>query len=231
MVMSNRHEGANWAAVVALLLVTGCGGGGGGGAADTPSATQNLQAAPTPSQPWDVSSTTLTATDSSGNTYSATYSSTSGGTGMFNGQSANTSLIALTVSENGAVIATEDSTAYYLATPYTPLGSSGTTNGVAWVAVITSYTPLPSTLTVGASGPLSSANYQDGMGNVIGSLTETYTVTADSPDALLLNIDAAGTINGVQETETLTYAIPSDGSAATLVGAQITLNGVTLTFQ
>jgi hypothetical protein len=229
MAISSRHDSVKWAAVVSVLLFNGCGGGGSG--SDTPSPMQNLQSAPTPSQPWDVSSTTLMATDSSGNSYSATYSSTPGGSGMFNGQTANTSLIGLTVSENGTVIATEDSTAYYLATPYTPLGDSGTTSGMAWVAVITGYTPLPSMLTVGASGPLSSATYQDGMGNVIGSLTETYTVTADSPDALFLNVDAAGSINGVQETETLTYSIPSDGSAATLVQVQITLNGTTLTFQ
>ena len=48
------------------------------------------------------------------------------------------------------------------------------------------------------------------MGNTIGSLTKTYTVTADSPTAVFLNIDAAGSINGVQETETLTYSVASD---------------------
>jgi hypothetical protein len=68
------------------------------------------------------------------------------------------------------------------------------------------------------------------MGSNIGSLTETYTVTADSPNALLLNIDAAGSINGVQETETLTYSVASDGTVQALVRAQITVNGTTLTF-
>jgi hypothetical protein len=150
---------------------------------------------------------------------------------MFNGQNANTVMIGLTVSENGTVLATENSTAYYLANPYSPLGLSGTTSGTAWTATITGYNPLPSTLTVGASGPLDSATYTDGMGNNIGSLTETYTVTADSPDAVFLNIDAAGTINGVQETETLTYAVASDGTVQAFVQAQITVNGTTLTFR
>jgi hypothetical protein len=150
---------------------------------------------------------------------------------MFNGQNASTSAIALTISENGAVVATEDSTAYYLVSPYSPLGLSGTTNGTAWTATITSYTPLPSMLTVGASGPLDSVTYTDGMGNNIGSLTETYTVTADSPNALFLNVDAAGSVNGVQETETLTYSVASDGTLQALVQAQITINGTTLTFQ
>jgi len=176
-----------------------------------------------------ISSTTLTATDGSGNTYTITYSSTPGGMAMFNGQSANTSAITLTVSKNGTVVATEDSTAYYLVNPYSPLGLSGTTSGVAWTAVITGSTPTPSTLTVGASGSLSTAIYMDGMGNTIGSLTETYTVTADSPTAVFLNIDAAGSINGVQETETLTYSLAGDGAVA-LVQAQITFNGTTLTF-
>jgi hypothetical protein len=149
----------------------------------------------------------------------------------FNGQSASASMIALTVSENGAVVATEDSTAYYLTNPYSPLGLSGTTSGVAWTAVINGGSSLVSTmLTVGDSGTLYSFTYMDGMGNTIGSLTENYTVTADSPTALFLNIDAAGSINGVQETETLTYAVASDGTVQALVQAQITVNRTTLTF-
>jgi len=213
--------------VVVALVMTGCGGGGGGPNPPTPQ--QNLQSARAPSEPMTISSTTLTATDGSGNTYTITYSSTPGGMAMFNGQSANTSAITLTVSKNGTVVATEDSTAYYLVNPYSPLGLSGTTSGVAWTAVITGSTPTPSTLTVGASGSLSTAIYMDGMGNTIGSLTETYTVTADSPTAVFLNIDAAGSINGVQETETLTYSLAGDGAVA-LVQAQITFNGTTLTF-
>lgn len=213
--------------VVGALVMTGCGGSGGG--SNSPAPQQNLQSARAPSQPMGTPSTTLTATDMSGNSYTATYSSTPGGMAMFNGQNANTLTIALSVSKNGAVVATEDSTAYYLTNPYSPLGLSGTTNGVAWTATITGYTPLPSTLTVGALGPLDSATYTDGMGHNIGSLTETYTVTADSPSAVFLNIDAAGSINGVQESETLTYSVAGDGTAA-LVQAQITVNGTTLTF-
>ncbi len=68
------------------------------------------------------------------------------------------------------------------------------------------------------------------MGNDIGSLTETYTVTADGANALFLNINAAGSINGVQETETLTYSVASDGTVQALVQVQITVNGTTLTF-
>lgn len=214
------------ALLLTVLVTAGCGGGGSSNPAPQP----NLKSAMAPAQPMDVSSTTLTATDSSGNTYTVVYSSAPGGMAMFNGQNASTSTIGLTISENGAVLATEDSTAYYLTTPYSPLGLSGTTSGTAWTAVINSYTPLPSTLTVGGSGALSSATYYDGMMTAIGSLTETYTVTEDSPTDLFLNIDAAGTINGVQETETLTYSIASDGTVQALVQAQVTVNGTTLTF-
>jgi hypothetical protein len=68
------------------------------------------------------------------------------------------------------------------------------------------------------------------MGINLGSVTETYTVTADSPTAVFLNINAVGTVNGVQESETLTYSIGSDGTVQALVQAQITLNGTTVTF-
>jgi hypothetical protein len=213
--------------LITVLAIAGCGGGGG---SSNPSPQQNLQSARTPSQPMTIPSTTLSATDSSGNTYTINYSSTPGGMAMFNGQSASTSMIGLTVSENGAVVATEDSTAYYLTSPYSPLGLSGTTSGVAWTAVVTGSSLIPTMLTVGESGSLYSFIYRDGMGNTIGSLTETYTVTADSPSALFLNIDAAGSINGVQETETLTYSVASDGTVQALVQAQITFNGTTLTF-
>jgi hypothetical protein len=215
--------------VISALMTAGCGGGGGG--SNSPAPQQNLQSARAPSQPMDIPATMLTATDSSGNTYTINYSNTPGGMATFNGQTASTSMISLTVSENGAVVATEDSTEYYLTSPYSLLGLSGTTGGVAWTAVVTGSSPIPTMLTVGTSGSLYSYVYRDGMGNTIGSLTETYTVTADTTTALFLNIDAAGTINGVQETETLTYLVASDGTVPALVEAKITVNGTTLTFQ
>jgi hypothetical protein len=213
--------------IVSALLVADCGGGGGGGYAPP----QNLQSAPAPSQPINVTSKTLMATDSSGNSWAATFSSVPGGMATFNGHNANTSVVALTVSKSSVVVVTANSTEYYLSNPYSPLGISGTTNGVAFTFLYTSYTPLPSTLSVGGSGPLSSGNYYTYSGGpVIGSLTQTYTVTEDSPTALFLNIDSAGSLNGVQESETDTYSVDTSG-AATLVKAQITVNGTTLTFQ
>jgi hypothetical protein len=222
-----RKLPATFPALITILAIAGCGGGAGG---SNPAPQQNLQSARMPSQPMTIPPTMLSATDGSGNTYTINYSCTPAGMAMFNGQNASTSMIALTVSENGAVIATEDSTAYYLTNPYSPLGLSGTTGGAAWTAVATGSSLVPTMLRVGDSGSLYTFTYMDGMGNTIGSLTETYTVTADSPGALFLNIDAAGSINGVPETETLTYAVASDGTVQALVQAQITFNGTTLTF-
>jgi hypothetical protein len=213
--------------IVSALLVADCGGGGGGGYAPP----QNLQSAQAPSQPINVMSKTLMATDSSGNSWTAAFSSVPGGMATFNGQSANTSVVALTVSKSGVLVVTSDSTEYYLSNPYAPLGISGTANGVPFTFLYTSFTPLPSTLSVGGSGPFSSGNYYTYHGGpVIGSLTQTYTVTEDSPTALFLNIDSAGSLNGVQESETDTYSVTASG-AATLVKAQLTVNGTTLTFQ
>lgn len=193
-------------------------------------AQQNLKSASTPAQPWTVGSTTLRGTDSSGNTYSVTYSETPGGMAMFNGQNANTSTITLSISRNGVLVATESSTAYYLTNPFSPLGVSGNTAGTSWTAVITSYTPLPTTLMAGTSGPFSAATYYDGMNHVIGSLTQTYSVREDSPTALFLDINGTGSLNGVQETETLTFAVAANGTIAALTQAQITVNGTTLIF-
>jgi hypothetical protein len=216
-------------ALASASMTGGCGGGGSDYSSSNPQPTQNLQTATPPAQPWTIPSTTLTATDSSGNTYSVTASNTPGGSMTFNGQIADSSVLALSVSENGTAVSTDDTTAYYLTDPYSPLGFSGTTNGVAWTAIVTSYTPFPATLTVGSSGSLMSANYEDSMGNVIGGLTETYTVTADTPTDLLLNIDASGSVNGTSVSETLTYSITSSG-ALSLAQAQITVNGITLNF-
>ena len=213
--------------LITAVVLAGCGGGGSG---SNPVPQQNLQSARMPAQPMDIPSTMLSATDSSGNVYTVSYSVTSGGMAMFGGQNASTSMIALSVSENGTVVATEDSTAYYLTNPYSPLGLSGMSNGAAWTASITGSSLVPTMLNVGDSGTLYSFTYMDGMGTTIGSLTETYTVTADSPTAVFFNVMAAGSINGVQETETLTYAVAKDGTVEGLVRAQLTVNGTTLTF-
>jgi hypothetical protein len=207
----------------------GAGGGAGGGVGGSMPQAQNLEAVPAPQEPFNIPSTTLTAT-SGGNSYTAIYSQTpNNGTTMFDGQAAYSSTISLTIAENGSTIATEVSTAYYLESPYVPLGLSGTVNGTAYTFLFTSTNPYPSTLTVGSSGPLGSGTYYlSGTNDAVGSLTETYSVTALNSTYLLVTTYGSGTVNGSSVNETITYAVKSAGTVA-LDSVQLTVNGTALT--
>jgi hypothetical protein len=225
-----------------LIVLTACGGGGGNGGngGSVGSATQSspppqiLQSAPAPQEPFDIPSTTLVA-NSGGKSYTAIYSETpNNGTTMFDGREANSSTVSLTVTENGAPIATEIDTAYYLESPYQPLGMSISANGRQFDFLYNSTDPLPSTLNAGNSGPLGSGTYyvvntNDG----IGSLTETYSVAAwDNSSTLLLTTYATGTLNGQLVNETITYVlIPSSPpSPPILASVEVIVNGTQLTF-
>jgi hypothetical protein len=223
--------------VLGLILValTSCGGGGGGGVSTNASApqtpqTQVLQSVPAPQEPFDIPSTTLTAS-SGGKSYTAIYSETpNNGTTMFDGQEANSSTISLTVTENGAPIATEIDTAYYLENPYQPLGMSISANAGQFDFLYNSTDPLPSTLTAGNSGPLGSGTYyvintNDGAG----ALTETYSVAAwNNSSTLLLTTYATGTLNGQMVNETITYVL--NGGPPILSSVEVIVNGTQLTF-
>src|SRR5580704_19632035 len=152
---------------LSLVALTSCGGdaGGGGGMSTNASAPvvgvagEILQSAPAPQEPFDIPSTTLVA-NSGGKSYTAIYSETpNNGTTTFDGREANSSTISLTVTENGAPIATEIDTAYYLESPYQPLGMSISVNGRQFDFLYNSTDPLPSTLNAGSSGPLGSGTY------------------------------------------------------------------------
>ena len=220
------------AALAATGLLCACGGGGGG--------SDNLQSAQAPSLPIYVAGTTLKATDSSGNTWTATYSSTAAGTTMVNGQVAYGTAISFTVQRNATVIDTESVSESALMNPYSPLGLEiqfGSLPGRISPGTVTSYDPLPSTLTVGESGTLSSGTF----GSSSYTFTETYSVTQDSPTTLFLNIHLAypdfglfhgeASLTGLYSgTSTITYSITGSG-VATLAEIQTTINGTTLTFQ
>ncbi len=216
-----------------LAALAACGGGGGygggGGGGSMPQA-QNLEAAPAPQEPFNIPSTTLTAT-SGGNSYTAIYSQTpNNGTTMFDGPVDYSSAVSLANTENGSTIGTEVSTAYYLESPYEPLGLSGTVSGTAYTFLFTSTNPYPSTLTVGSSGPLGSGTYYlSGTNDAVGSLTETYSVTAYNSSILLLTTYGSSTVNGSSVNETITYTVNSSGTVA-LQSVQLTVNGMALTF-
>ena len=229
-------------AVLVLLSVAGAcviASCGGGGASESAAAPHDLQSAQAPSLPIYVPGTTLKATDSSGNAWTATYSSTAAGTSTFNQQVAYATAIYFTVSRGATVVDSESITEFSLMSPYSPLGLAETFSslpGRLSVRTTTSHDPLPSTLTVGESGPLSSGN----SGNCC-AFTQTYSVTPDSPSALFLNMQLAFPDFGLEHgeasftglysgTSTITYAISGSG-AATLVKIQVTINGTALTFQ
>jgi hypothetical protein len=218
--------------LASACVVASCGGGGG--------ASENLQSAQAPSLPIYAPGTTLTATDSSGNTWTATYSSTAGGTTTFNGQVAYETSTSFTVSREATVLDSESTTQYALMNPYSPLGLViyfDSLPGRLSPSSVTSYDPLPSTLTAGESGSLSSGTF----GSSPYTFTETYSVTPDSPTALFLNIHLVypdfglfhgeASLTGLYSgTSTITYSITASG-AATLAKIQVTINGTTLTFQ
>ncbi len=141
---------------------------------------QNLESALAPAEPFNIPSATMT-TSSGGNSYTAIYSETpNNGTTMFDGKEANSSTISLTITENGSPIVTEIDTAYYLENPYQPLGMSISANGGQFDFLYNSTDPLPSTLTVGDSGPLGSGTYYVvNTNDAIGSLTQTYSVASN----------------------------------------------------
>jgi hypothetical protein len=211
---------------MATGVLCGCGGGG---------ASENVQA---PSLPIYIAGATLKATDSNGNTWTATYSSTSSGTMMINGQVAYGTATFFTASKEGVVLDSEHMTEYALMDPYSPLSRTiyfDSLPGRLSPGSITSYDPLPSTLTAGASGSLSSGTF----GGCSCSFTEAYSVTQDG--TVLLNIHLAypdfGLFHGEASmtglysgASTITYSINGSGAAA-LVEIQTTINGTLLTFR
>lgn len=228
------------ATVVSALLVAGCGGGGGGsgggsGSGDDlvitppppPPPPQNLGIAPTPSEPVNVPTTTLTVRELF-DTWTATYSSVPGDMATFNGHYANTSVNTLTVSKNGLlVLGPVSNTQYYLSNPYSPLGVVSTTNGVTNTLVVTSFTPFTPEVRVGRSGPVSTYSTTP-ITSQSYVYTQTYDVTFNSPTALFLNIyGVLGPTGGMD----ITYAVTASG-AATLARLRLYVlgQGQTVTF-
>lgn len=224
--------------LAAVVLLSACGGDGGGtGTTDNStamgsgsSAAPPLQSAPAPAQPFNVPPTTL-GTTVSGMGFTLTYSNIpNSGVTTFNGQSANSSAITVTVQQGGTTLTTDSSTDYYLLNPFTPLGITGTASGTAYTLDLNSVNPLPATLTVGASGTLFTGNYlATGTSTVIGMTTQTFSVTAGTASAITLTIKDDGTINGQAVTDSTVFAVDSMGNL-TLQSVEAMVNGQDFTF-
>jgi hypothetical protein len=225
--------------ILALISLSACGDGGGGGTS-TPS---NLSSAPGEAAllayVQSSQSATLTATND-GNTFTLDVGFAPGnGTTTFEGHGpAYSSVETLTLKENGTLLTTNVSTGYFLENPYTPLGKVYGTGSP--FALVSNFTPFPTTLTIGATGPVDDITlyHDDTMAVVDGNGTETYTVQANNPTTLLFcinsvtsNVTAQGTADGLaDDTEIDCYTVDAAGTA-TLVSITLNVEGTTLDFQ
>jgi hypothetical protein len=189
-----------------------------------------LEVASAPPEPFVIPSEKLSAV-ANGNIYTATYSqSTNSGMAMFAGQMANSSTSTMTVLENGAAIGTQTTTAYYLSSPFTPLGLTGTTSGAGYQVVFNSSNPYPTMLSVGQSGSMDSGTYYSpGTNVVMGAFSQTYSVDSNDTMTVLLTVHTTGTLNGSPVSETIAYTVDAAGNLA-LASVQVTIGGVPLNF-
>jgi hypothetical protein len=184
--------------------------------------------------------TWLNATDS-GNSYSlVVLDKPNAGTTTFDGSGpAYSTDVTVTVAKGGDMyVANLVSTNFFLLNPYVPLGKAYGNNGSPY-AVVNSPSPLPSTLTVGASGTLATAfMYHDATQSIVdGNLTTTYSVKANNASTILFCISSVvsgvtsqGTADGLSDgTETDCYSVSATGTV-NLVAVTMTVNGVNLNF-
>ena len=228
-------------------LAAGCGGGGGYGSSQapviSPAAATNLPSAPgetaMAANRQGAHKYTLKASNG-GNSYTLQVSSVpKAGTTKFNGAApAYSSVDTVTLEENGVVIANTVSTDYFRVDPYVPLGRVSSTGSP--YGVVTSSSPLPTTLAVGSSGDMDSLNYyhDSSMSTLDAQEDDTYSVRANNTTTLLLcedssitNVTAQGTADDLlDDSESYCYTVDAAGNAA-LVSVTLTVNGVTLTFE
>jgi hypothetical protein len=225
-----------YCAATVLAIITACGGGGG-------SSPPNLSSAPGEPAVAAYLQTghqyNLNATDGGGNTYNIQLSSVpNSGTTTFNGQTANSTVSTVTFSSNGVFQTNDISTGYYKLNPYTPLGETDST-GTPY-EVVTGFSPIPPTLTVGTNGAVTSGiYYHDSTQAVIdANTTETFSVKANNSKTLIVclnfvisNVTAQGSADGlVNSTESDCYTIDAAGNV-NLATIAITVNGTTLNFR
>lgn len=209
--------------VLTVLALSACGNGGG------TSSSMQLQSARAPAQPFF---TTPTANLIGVNAYHMTYGeSPNSGTVQFNGQVAQSSTTTLLVMNGNASVLAQTNTDYYLQNPYAPLGAEGNSSGTPYELIFNGTFQLPAVLTVDASGPLAAGTfYTPGTQNIIGSLSETYSVAPFDSTRLLLNISTTGSLNGTPISQVISYVVDAAGDVG-LMQFELTLPpGTTIYF-
>jgi hypothetical protein len=203
-----RDKVRRWRAALPCLLallLTACGSDHSG---PTPRTT-SLKSVAAPERPFRIAPTTLTAVQWS-YTDTLTYSEQPGQPAMFAGQVANSSVVTLTLTEDGGPPLTSINTAYYVETPYRLLGETVSTPDGSITLLIVQSMPLPATLTVGDAGLLYSGNFTQGDA-IVGQLTATYKVGAFDCGAVLLSLTANGRLKGESVSSALIYSVNAAG--------------------
>lgn len=226
--------------IFSLLTIGACGGGGGAGGAIPPA---NLSSAPGEAALVAYlqasHQTMLSAADASGNSYTVQLNSAlNAGTTTFNGSApAYSTTQTIAFQKNSALVESGTSTSYYLLNPYVPLGETYSSGSP--FALVSTYTPFPTTLNVGDAGSVASLTYyhDSTMTTADASETDTYTVGANNSATLLMclnsvisNVTSQGALDGLADSsEADCYTVDASGNAD-LVSIAVTVNGATLNF-
>ena len=227
---------------MAGVVLSACGGGGGGYGGGGGGGSMNLSSAPGESALVAFLGSshqyTLTATNA-GNTFTAKLSNApNAGTTTFNGSApAYSTVQTVTLDANGALVANSITTVYYLLNPYMDLGSVSNTGSP--YAIVTTFSPLPATVTVGGSGGFETVTYYHDSTKTVLDADETITYTVSANDSTTLFVCLDSTISNVTAqgmadhmangTESDCYTVDAAGTAA-LDSITLMVNGTTLTF-
>jgi hypothetical protein len=209
-------------AAVSLMLAA-CGG--------SSSQAQPLQSVKAPSQPLFTTASLTGTIDGTAVTLEFSVTPNEGTTTFLNQTDVYTSLLSITVLENGSTLYSTAVTSYYLVDPYyTLLGETVPDgSGTLDLAQITSTVDLPATLTVGDTGQLFSATFLDPTTDAqIGTDTESYSVTANDSESVELTISDTSTLNGISSAYTEIFTV--NGEDITLVEVDVLVNGQMVQF-
>jgi hypothetical protein len=225
------------AGVAATLILVACGGGGGD--KPEPAATPQDTKVVASTSPFPIDSAitvfkqtahsyTLTGTDVFGANYSVAYSTTpESAPAMFEGQVASTAMTTVAVTKNGVLTSNVASRVYFKSSRYLELGQVDTDGSNYYVDDVSSPLYLPTTATVGQSGPLNSTTvYADqSKASTIAHQTNSWSLEADTASTAWLcstSVYTPVSPSGSSSTEKQCLRIDTSG---VVQGMTVTLSG------